>query len=190
MTTPKRTHAKTAQSRSLIEDAGIKVLLRNPDAAMSEIALAAGVGRATLYRHFESRDVLIQADAVKCLEETDEVLAPLKAQEIKGKAAISATIDLLMPMASRFRFLMRLQSIAYENKTAVKIYKRQLGELSQLVHQAHDAGEFRRDLPVTWIVSSFDALLNNAWHLVQIGDMTPDEAASAFKKSFFSGCQS
>ncbi len=182
-------HAKIAQSRAAIEEAGIEVLLRNPDAGMSEIALAAGVGRATLYRHFDSRETLIQALAVKCLEDTDVLIAPLKAQGLKGRQAIEATIDVLMPMASRYRFLMSLRDLASDDRKTNLIYKRQLEEFSVLVQQAQDAGEFSSELPVTWIVGSFDALLNNAWLLVELGKMEPAEAAAAFKKSFISGCQ-
>lgn len=182
-------HAKITQSRAAIEEAGIEVLLRNPDAGMSEIALAAGVGRATLYRHFDSRKSLIQALAIKCLEDTDVLTAPLKAQKLAGKRAIEATIDVLMPMASRYRFLMSLWNLASDDRKTNQIYKRQLDEFSQLVQQAQDAGEISAELTVTWIVWSFDALLNSAWHLVELGKMTPTAAAFAFKKSFFSGCQ-
>ena len=38
-------------------------------------------------------------------------------------------------------------------------------------------------------LDSLDALLNNAWLLVELGKMEPAEAAAAFKKSFISGCQ-
>lgn len=182
-------HAKIAQSRAAIEEAGIDVLLRNPDAGMSEIALAAGVGRATLYRHFDSRKSLIQALAIKCLEDTDVLTTPLKALGLEGKRAIDATIDVLMPMASRYRFLMSLWNIASDDRKTNQIYQRQLDEFSQFVQQAQEAGEFSSELSVTWIVWSFDALLNSAWHLVELGEMTPADAAVAFKKSFFSGCQ-
>jgi len=163
--------------------------LRNPDAGMSEIALAAGVGRATLYRHFDSRTSLIQALAIRCLEDTDVLTAPLKLQQLRGKRAIEATIDVLMPMATRYRFLMSLWNLASNDQKTNQIYQRQLNEFSLLVEQAQDAGEFRSDLSVTWIVWSFDALLTSAWYLIEQAEMTPADAADALKKSFFSGCQ-
>ena len=185
----RKADARYDKSRAAIIEAGIEVLLRNPDAGMSEIAIAAGVGRATLYRHYESREVLVEELAVKCLEETDEVTAPLKAQKLTGKAAINATIDVLMPMAARFRFLMSLSSITADSRRVRQIYQRQLDELSQLVQEAQAAGDISSDLTVTWVVWSFDALLNSAWHLVELGEMTPTDAAAAFKRSFFSGCE-
>ena len=181
-------HAKVTQSRLAIEEAGISVLLRNPDAGMSEIALAAGIGRATLYRHYDSREVLVQALARKCLDETDVLVQPIKQAGLQGRAAIEATIEVLTPMAARFRFLMSLWVIAAEDKAVNQIYQRQLEELSELVVQAQAAGEIDPDLSVTWVVYLFDAILNNAWLMVESGEMNTDEAALAFSRSFFSGC--
>lgn len=182
-------HAKLTRSRVAIEEASIEVLLRNPDAGMSEIALAAGVGRATLYRHYESREILVQTLAKKCLEETDELVKPLNAEGLTGKQAILATIDVLMPMANRFRFLMSLWSIAEHDPSVIRIYKRQLKELRELVKQAKSEGEISAELSTTWVVSMFDALLNSAWQLVELDKMTPSDAARYFKRSFFLGCQ-
>lgn len=182
-------HAKITQSLAAIEEAGIELLLRNPDAAMSEIALAAGVGRATLYRHYESREVLIQALARKCLDETDVLIEPIKQKGLRGQAAIEATIDVLMPMASRYRFLMGLSAITSRDAVTKQIYERQLRELSELVAQAQEGGEISGDLATVWVVSVFDAMLNSAWQLVELGKLSVDEATRAFKTSFFSGCQ-
>ena len=182
-------HAKFTQSRSAIEEAGIQVLLRNPDASMSEIALMAGVGRATLYRHYESREVLVQSLAKKCLEETDEILDPLKAQGLRGKQAIEASIDVLMPMANRFRFLMSLWAFTANDRVVNRIYKRQLEELKILVVQAQEDGDISSELSNVWVVSMFDAILNSAWQLIEVGEITSIEATNAVKRSFFMGCQ-
>ena len=182
-------HAKFAQSRSAIEEAGIEVLLRNPDASMSEIALVASVGRATLYRHYESREILVQSLARKCLEETDELLEPIKAQKLTGKQAIEASIDVLMPMANRFRFLMSLWTLAADDPVVNGIYKRQLDELKELVMQAQNDGDISSELSSVWVVSMFDAILNSAWHLIENGEITSSDAVGAIKRSFFRGCQ-
>ncbi len=185
----KKEHAKTAHSRSVIEEAGIEVLLRNPAAGMSEIALAAGVGRATLYRHFESRELLVQALANKCLQETDELVVPLKEQGLTGKEAIEAYIDVLMPMANRFRFLMSLWNIAADDPTVIRIYQRQLRELRELVKQAQDEGDICKSFSSIWVVSTFDALLTSAWQLIEHRKMSSAAAAAAFKRTFYSGCK-
>ena len=66
MTTPKRLPARQA-----IAEAGFELLSRNPGASLSEIAEHAGVGRATLHRHFASREALLIALAHQAIAEMD-----------------------------------------------------------------------------------------------------------------------
>jgi AcrR family transcriptional regulator len=65
-----------AQVISVILEAAAKVITEHGDSAsMADIAAAASIGRATLYRYFESRDSLIQALAVAAIEELELGLA-------------------------------------------------------------------------------------------------------------------
>jgi hypothetical protein len=57
---------RMAPARSAIRGAAARVPGRRPDAAMAEIADDAGVGRATLYRHFPTRESLPQSVAGSC----------------------------------------------------------------------------------------------------------------------------
>ena len=57
-----------------IVDAAIQLLARNPGASMNEIAMVAGVGRATLYRHYSTRDELIAAIFEQSILETDQAV--------------------------------------------------------------------------------------------------------------------
>lgn len=179
--------ARYQKSQAVIIESAIKTLLRNPDAGMSEIALAAGVGRATLYRHYESRDILIQSLARNCLEESDELVEPIKAKKLTGREAIEATIDALMPMADRYKFLLNLWSIAGNDKAVRTIYKRQLDELQTLVNQAKKSGEIKPDISTTWVVTVFDNLLYASWLMIKNEVMQPEEAAQSFKSMLFGG---
>lgn len=157
---------------------------------MSEIAEAAGVGRATLYRHFESREALIKELTLMCLRETDDRLRPLKESELNGLEAIVAAIDVLGPMADRYRFLMNSTLIAENDPEIQRLYQRQLDELTALVDEAKEANHIRCDLPTAWIVASYDAMLNTAWHLVEQGTLSSKDATAAFKQSFIRSVQS
>jgi AcrR family transcriptional regulator len=178
---------RAVQSRAAILESGIRTLLVHPGAGMSEIALAAGVGRATLYRHFDTKETLTRALARRCLQETDEILEP--ARSLKGRAALEAIIDCIVPLADRFRFLMSLWTLAANDRSVMKIYKRQLDELSETIEQAKISQEIRKDLPTSWLVKQFDASLNAAWEMVESGEIDSGEAATYFHQSFFSGCE-
>ncbi len=57
----RRRRADAERSIASIVDAATECLGRRPDASMTEVAAAAGVGRATLYAHFRSRAALLEA---------------------------------------------------------------------------------------------------------------------------------
>lgn len=181
------TDLRISKSRSAIVEAGISVLLDNPSAGMSDIAAAAGIGRATLYRHYATRDELIRDLARLCLEETDELIAPIKGV-LTGRQALEASIDIIVPQANRYRFLMSLLQITANDRTVRKIYKRQLDELSSVFEEAKQEGDIRSDLPTSWLVAQYDAMLNSAWYMIQAGELSSKEAADLFKVSFFEGC--
>lgn len=181
------TDARAVRSRKSLLDAGRDLLLKNPAATLSQIAVHAGVGRATLYRHFETRDQLVQALAQLSLEETDAVTAPLKQAGLKGRAAIEATIDAVMPLADHYHFLLSLWNFAEVDPEVTKIYDRQVAELVTLVEQAKTAGEINRDLDTNWIVTLIDSMLYSGWWLIANQDATSEDMANHAKLSLFQG---
>ena len=174
------------RSQQAIIEAGIATLLRNPSAGMSEIADAAAIGRATLYRHFESREALVRKLALVCLEETEAALKPHG--RLSGRAAVETLIDVLMPMADRFRFLVSLWSLVEGDVQVARIEARMRDELHGLFQQGIAAGDFRPDLPASWMAAFFDSTLTAGWMLVETGAATSAEAADYVKRSFLEGC--
>ncbi len=173
------------QSEKAIIEASIETFSLNPAAGMSEIAAAAGVGRATLYRHFESREALIEKLAIICLEQLNTVTAPLK--QLSGRAAIEAEIEAVMPLADRFQFLIKLWTIAADSDIVKQIDEQQRNELATVIEQAKEAGEIAPQLPTVWIVSFYESTLATAWSLIASEKITIDEAVAYTKQSFFQG---
>jgi serine phosphatase RsbU (regulator of sigma subunit) len=71
---PVRSDAKANVTR--IVDTAAELLRRNPDVSIGEIAQRADVGRSTLYRHFETREVLIEAVRRRARDQADADHAP------------------------------------------------------------------------------------------------------------------
>ena len=69
---PRRADAQ--RSIAAILDAALIALSRDPEASVSEIAQAAGVGRVTLYGHFPNRTDLVDAALARAIEEGDAAL--------------------------------------------------------------------------------------------------------------------
>ena len=175
------------QSEKAIIEASIQTLLLNPSAGMSDIATAASVGRATLYRHVESREALIEKLVLVCLEELGTAVAPLR--HLTGRAAIEAGIEATMPLADRFHFLTTIWKAATKSEPIKQIDTQQVNEMAIAIDQAKDAGEINPSLPTRWIVAFHESTMMAAWLLIASGDVTINEAVTYAKQSFFSGCE-
>ncbi|MEM8859621.1 MAG: TetR/AcrR family transcriptional regulator [Chloroflexota bacterium] len=174
------------QSENAIIEAGIRTLLANPSAGMSEIAKAAKVGRATLYRHFDSREALIQKIAVICLQEINDATESFG--HLNGRDTIEAIIEVVMPLANRFSFLNSLWDIAADDEVVKSIAQQQFDEMSAIVEEAKTLGQMDAVLPTVWIVALFEGVLAAAWELMEAGSISSDEAVQYAKRSFFNGC--
>ena len=174
------------RSEKAIIEASIQTLLLNPAAGMSDIAAAAGVGRRTLYRHFESREALIEKLILLSVEELRAASAPI--QQLTGRAAIEAYIEVNMPLADRFHFLTTLWTGQEESAAIQQIDAQLIHEMATLVEQAKDEGDINPNLPTKWIVSFYEGTLMAAWWLIASGDLIIDDAVGYVKWSFFGGC--
>lgn len=68
------TNSVRLSTRDAIVEAAFAVFSKNPSAALSDVAERAGVGRATLHRHFAGRDELVRALAKIASKEMDEAV--------------------------------------------------------------------------------------------------------------------
>ena len=74
--------ADAQKSRRLLLDAACALLIEvGPDASLEAIARRAGVGIATLYRHFPQRSALVRAVAVDVMARTYAEAAAVPAEE-------------------------------------------------------------------------------------------------------------
>lgn len=183
----KHKDARANRSREALINAGIQLFLKNPGASLKEVAEFAGVGRATLYRHFDTRDQLIQEIAQESLIMTDSVMVPIKQQQLSAEESIRAIFHAIMPMADRYHFLLSLWSIAGDNEEVMATYMRQLSELNELVEHARSEGFIREELSNEWIVLTIDTMIYSGWWLISEGQCTPEQAAEQAVMTLFNG---
>lgn len=179
--------ARANRSRNALINAGIQLLIKNPGASLKEVAEFAGVGRATLYRHFETREQLIQEIAIECLDETNKVMAPVLINQTSAKDTLSDMFRVLMPMADRYHFLLSLWSIAQGDEQVDAIYQQQLLSLYQLIEAGKAEASIRQDLSTDWILVTIDTMIYGGWWLISEGKSSPEEAAENALITLFNG---
>lgn len=84
--------ADAENNRERILEAAQQLLAQSPDSTLSDVAAAAGVSRSTLYRHFSSRDELVEACRDRPMPPPAEVEHSLPAGQLgrKGDVAVEA----------------------------------------------------------------------------------------------------
>jgi len=123
-----------------------------PDASLEEIARRAGVGIGTLYRHFPTRQTLLEAvyvDEVEALGRSAAELADLPPWE-----ALTAWLRRYVSFAATKRALAEELSASIGSETTVfQLCRDSIFEAGEpLLERAQDAGVVRRDLSLIDVI--------------------------------------
>ncbi len=144
------------------------VLSANPAASMQDVAEEAGISRATLHRRFANREDLVFSIARLAISEIEEISAHIDERQLTGLAAIEALIEVLVPLAPRFGFLMS-QYCLESNAEAVELSQQVFNKWTGWVEEGQRRNEIRVDLPARWVVSSLHGLVASVYDGVREG---------------------
>ena len=178
---------RATRSRRMLIDAAIELFLINPGASMQDVAKSAGVGRATLYRQFKTREDLILELAIESLEITNQVLQPVRDANLSARDSLEQGITAVMQVANRYHFILMLWNIAGDDQRLSKIYDQQLEELSNLIDTAKQEGSIDTSLSTSWIVHLIDSLVYAGWWSVYSKELTANQAGEHAAKTLFAG---
>ncbi|NKB37790.1 MAG: TetR family transcriptional regulator [Gammaproteobacteria bacterium] len=167
--------SKRLSAREALIEAAFEVLSRNPGASLSRIAGFAGVGRATLHRHFSSRQELLQKLTQQALQEMNEAAEQACVGVNSYSEALKKTLTAVIPLGDRYYFLTR--EPIEEDTELKKAIGQQTREMENLVNAAKDEGLFDSDISTDWIVQAFDHLIYAAWECMRNETATPAQAS-------------
>jgi len=135
------------------------------------------VGRATLHRHFKSRDDLVDTLAHAALDATDAACADINYFGQSASVSLRETIEALVPLGATYAFL-AYQPISEAQDTPLgERLRAQSEQMRVLVEAAQNDGMFSKDIPLAWLVTSIDALIYAGWDAVRRGDIAPNDVA-------------
>jgi AcrR family transcriptional regulator len=170
-----------------IIEAATALLAVNPGASMAEIAEASGLVRATLYRHFPTRDDLLREMYSAALEELVTAILVVEPERGKATDAISRVVDALLVVGDRYRIL------AEERPRSPELQQQEqtvAAPLLALMERGQRDGELRDDLPLRWLVAALGSLINEALRAVNRNDIDRAEAGTLVTKTFLESIRS
>ncbi len=180
-----RGRADAARNRAAILQAAAEVLAATPGASLSDVAQRAGLGRATLYRHFESRDALIRAIREEALVQAAAALDRVDLSHCSVRDGVRAAADVLVPLGLRFQILLAEQVDADPAFRAAR--DETLAPLWQLLARGVAGGELDRTADPRWVAMVLAGLLTSAVRAAVSGVIDPAAAGDVVSSALLDG---
>lgn len=133
---------------AILDGAAHTLAAQGPSASMSDVAATAGVARATVYRYFPNRQVLLEALAEKALGEVDAHLAASRLDEVQTREGLTRVVRALVDVGDPFVVLARERARPEEFDAIVS------RRVDGLIERGSAQGDIRDDLPARWITES------------------------------------
>src|SRR4051794_21078385 len=102
---PERAHRPAIQERvtaAILEGAAEVFAADGPDASMAAVAAASGVARATVYRYFPNRDVLLEALAALAVTRSEAALDAARIAEVEPDEGVRRAVRALVEVGDPF----------------------------------------------------------------------------------------
>lgn len=179
-----RRHTIRPRTLEAILDSAIRLFNADPGATMTEIAIAAGVGRATLHRHFQDKDDLIQTLSARCMEEMNAAVRATDIPDQPAVARLHAMLKSAIPLGDRYAFL-SLERM--EDEDLQSGYQEQLDWTTALIEQLKAEQAIAKDVPTSWAVAQVDQVIWTAWTAVWNLELTKYEAADLALRTLLKG---
>lgn len=185
MTGTKAATAAQDRTRAAIVEAAVEVLAANRDAAkLDDVAAAAGVSRATLYRYFPSREQLVYALVEAAYQEVLERVRDAQIDEVRFEEALVRVARAVALTGSHFVVLQHEPPVALDHldhefeATMLRFFERGQAE-----------GVLSCDRPTTWLRQVYRAIVVEAIRYAALTELGTEETAALITSQFLSGAR-
>jgi TetR/AcrR family transcriptional repressor of mexCD-oprJ operon len=136
-------------SAAILEAAARVLADQGEQASMSDVAAAAGVARATVYRYFGTRAVLLEEVARLAVARAGERMASARIEEVGAAEGVVRAVRAMLEVGDLFVVLARERV-----RPDPDSYDRLMAPLRRLIDRAQGSGELRADIPPSWLSES------------------------------------
>lgn len=165
--------ADAARNIDRILESAIHVFAMDPAAGMSDVAAHAGVGRATLYRHFPSRDDLMVAIKAQARHEAITAVESCPLDEGSAVECIERIVRAVIELGDRYRFISGWRA---EGDEYPEPRERISAALQAAAERGQRRGEITRSVPPEWAALAIRSLMLAAIEELSTGRVSEREA--------------
>ena len=166
-----------------IADAAANVFAAREQASMADVSEAAGIARATLYRYYPAREVLLERLWRVGLEDTADRLEAARLDRVPGGEGFTRAVRALVAVGDYFVVLVRERA----GPARPDFDRRVAGPLLELIARGQADGEIREDVSASWLLESLLALV--ATVLPAAPALGPEDTVEAIASLFLDGAR-
>jgi TetR/AcrR family transcriptional regulator, mexCD-oprJ operon repressor len=142
-------------SGAILEAAARVLADEGEHASMSDVAAAAGVARATVYRYFATRAVLLEELAGLAVARAGERLASARVDEVGAAEGVLRSVRAMLDVGDLFVVLAR-ERVRPDADSYDQLL---MAPLRRLIERGQESGELRIDIPPSWLSESLVGLV-------------------------------
>lgn len=173
-----------ASFRRVALEAAAELFASRDDVSMSQLAEAIGVGRATLYRHYDSREALLRDLAAFAFDDARRALDEAHLDEVDVAEGFERAFRALVHIGSRYAVVTRDKLSMPDDEARIAIGV----PLRTLVARGQEDGTLRADVPAEWLLFAMKGAILSAVELAQTAGV--EDAAAFGARQFLNGARS
>jgi TetR/AcrR family transcriptional regulator, mexCD-oprJ operon repressor len=181
--------ATRLRTPAAILETAAHLLADRPEASMGELAAAAGVGRATLYRHFPTREALLAALASEAHQELVARITDAGLDRAPVPEALQRLLRVFLTVGDRYVVLFR-ERVKPHGPTEREEFERLiLAPIQALFQRGVDDGTFRDDLGADALAHLFGGLVLAAKQAALPRTLGVEQTAASLASLFLDGAR-
>ncbi len=181
-------HRRAVAERNVgaILDAAEQLLEEAAPTSIAAVAPRAGVSRPTVYAHYATREVLLEAVVERAVTRAAAAFDEATANASSATDALMRAVTSSWIKLSRHTAIAQAAAAQLSGEVLRRTHEGGLSHIRRMVDRGRETGEFRTDVPAEWLVSVFHALLHVAGDDVRAGRLENDTALDALTATLLS----
>jgi TetR/AcrR family transcriptional regulator, mexCD-oprJ operon repressor len=181
MTAESVDHRRATAERNVesILDAAEALLEDGAVPSVAAVAARAGVSRVTVYAHFSTREAVLEAVIERAVARAAVAFDDAASGAPSAVEALERAIRVSWAELSRHTAIAEAAAAQLSPDALRRTHESGYTPARRLFEAGIEAGEFRSDVPVEWLVSVYHALLHAAGDDVRAGRLDSDTALHA-----------